>query len=111
MSGNDSERSKFVEAVFLSGLSAGTAGLFSYATESFKAASFVNGGSAAAVLALISQAVQKQPPIINVPHLKLSLIWFAGGLICSAFSAAASYLSQYAYQRNCTRALLHRTPC
>src|SRR5947209_7061426 len=96
--GEDSEQARFVREIFLSGVSAATSGVFSYATEAFRTVSLINGGSAAALLALISQTIQKPTTSIDVARLKAALLAFAVGLVCVGLSAALSYVSQYLYQ-------------
>lgn len=63
-----------------------------FGTEALKAAALVNGGSAAATLAFISQTIDKKQP------LALALVgpikWFAWGLLLSVIATGVAYVAQ-----------------
>jgi hypothetical protein len=70
--------------------------VIAFATETLKSAALINGGSAAATLALISQVLEKRPP------LAAAMIWplrfFGFGRLAAVVASGVSYLAQICFQ-------------
>ena len=70
--------------------------IITFASEALKAAALVNGGAAAASLALVSQVIDKRPALAE------AIIWplrlFATGLLGAVVATGFSYLAQYCFQ-------------
>jgi hypothetical protein len=72
-------------------------GVITYGAEALKGAALINGGSAAATLALISQTLEKHKALAGAMIGPLRL--FGMGLLAAALASGVSYFSQMFFTR------------
>jgi hypothetical protein len=77
-------------------LAATFASIITFASEALKAAALINGGAAAASLALISQVIDKRPSLAGQMISPLRL--FAAGLLAAVVATGLSHLAQLCFQ-------------
>jgi hypothetical protein len=107
---NYPELAKLYHENHLKWQAAAHASIISFGTETIKSASLINGGSAAAILAFVSQSSQRAPGLLNESWIRIALLCFVAGLLCSGTAAALSYLSQCAYRESSDAQMLISTP-
>lgn len=80
--------------------------VITYGSAALKSALLINGGAAAAILALIGNIWLKETGAAAVKSLTMAILLFSFGVLAAAIGTAGSYFSQYCYSEPFPRAAI-----